>query len=507
MTAAEGRQRRETILTSLLGFDDQLASKKFHRLTPWWKARLTQFFRSRARLFVGRVGRGGIKSTTAVKVALAIVLFGEFEIPPGERHYFAFVSVGRDEAAQRLRLLEAYLRALGIKFTRAADTIDLVGMPRGFKVLTCSVEGTSGFRCIGFAADEAAKWSNADGSANPAKEVIASLRAMTVTHPNALEFIISSPLSTVDYHYELVERGSNEHQIVAIAPTWVANPSITEDQTHALEPDARIWAREYRAIPQASSGSAFDYTAIERAMRLRSAPTRRGTPHLILDPSSGKKDTLAWGVCRWNRAHDARVYLAFDLIDGIEGRFFEQVDANAVADRLATVARQHGAEVVHSDQRESFSLRGAINSRDLEFVEHPWTNAGKIAAVEKLRAWFRDDVIALPAHEKLRRELATFEEKFTPTGALTYGARGSGHDDYVALLITAAMADIEGFLDAPSGGGGFVPMGVPSRTRGMVGASRYDEPEYADHRAQDAIDDGGIGWSEEELEEIFSSDD
>ena len=63
-----------------------------------------------------------------------------------------------------------------------------------------------------------------------------------------------------------------------------------------------------------------------------------------------------------------------------------------------------------------------------------------------VRRWLADDLLVLPDHEKLRRQLLAFEEKITPSGALTFGARGAGHDDYVALLLTAAMADAAGHL-------------------------------------------------------------
>lgn len=47
----------------------------------------------------------------------------------------------------------------------------------------------------------------------------------------------------------------------------------------------------------------------------------------------------------------------------------------------------------------------------------------------------------LPRHERLRNELLGFEERISGSGGFTYGARGKNHDDYVALLITAAIAD------------------------------------------------------------------
>lgn len=66
-------------------------------------------------------------------------------------------------------------------------------------------------------------------------------------------------------------------------------------------------------------------------------------------------------------------------------------------------------------------------------------NTAKGNAVASLRRWLADSRITLPEHRILKNELNCFEEKVTPSGAITFGARGSGHDDYVALLLTAAM--------------------------------------------------------------------
>lgn len=42
--------------------------------------------------------------------------------------------------------------------------------------------------------------------------------------------------------------------------------------------------------------------------------------------------------------------------------------------------------------------------------------------------------------------MLNFAEKIAPSGALTYGARGSGKDDRVALGLVAAMAEAKGML-------------------------------------------------------------
>jgi len=52
-----------------------------------------------------------------------------------------------------------------------------------------------------------------------------------VTVPTARMYISSSAFSNLDYHFDLFEAGDTAAQLVAYAPTWEANPSVTEAET------------------------------------------------------------------------------------------------------------------------------------------------------------------------------------------------------------------------------------------------------------------------------------
>src|SRR5882724_10569813 len=92
--------------------------------------------------------------------------------------------------------------------------------------------------------DEVARWRDSDDGANPASQVIASMRPSLLTTKGWL-FLVSSPLANVDYHAEQFDRGTDESQLVVHAPTWVANDTITEQETRDQEKDPKLWAREY----------------------------------------------------------------------------------------------------------------------------------------------------------------------------------------------------------------------------------------------------------------------
>jgi hypothetical protein len=299
-------------------------------------------------------------------------------------------------------------------------------------------------------------------------------------------------VSTLDEHAIRYARGETDDQIICFGETWTCNPAISKEQTQALESDLRIWSREYAAIPSSGAGAALDPAAVERGFAHSRDYAHSHPRVLVVDPSSGRKDTWSWGVASWveparempavwqNRQRVQRgsvmidglphqcdsvvdepwvqtrtgewipwmpdkadPYLMFHEIDGQEGAFFDQIPADEIVARLALLCRRHGITTVHSDQREEYALQSLFAKHQLRFIPHAYTSVSKADGMAHLRRWFAEGKLALPRHEKLRSELLSFEEKILPSGAITFGARGSGHDDYVALLITAAIADLD----------------------------------------------------------------
>lgn len=470
--------------------DAQLASAGFLPTTPWWLAQLERFYaHPTARTLIARVGRGGTKSTTAVKFALTELLFGSWPVPPGERHFAVFVSVRSDEALQRLRQAKAMLDALRLAARQAGDQLELEDLPLGVKTLPATIGAVSGYRAICDVADEAAKWRSADSSANPAREVLASLKAMRVTRPGSRRLVVSSPFGTLDEHHRLVELGNTAEQLVAIAPSWVANPSISEEQTRREEPDERVWLREYAAIPQAEASAAWPSEIVERAFRAMPDGLTPAVAFGVDDPSSGRRDAWVSIVARiWFQKPQPRVLstkrytgvrnrdgdpiyvdepildakgreqpnpayrgpaaplLVVERVEATEGAFWRGLPAGELVRRRAEMYRAHGVDYVLGDQREAYLLESSYAANGIRYVSLPWTAESKVRAVERLRRWLADETLILPANDRLKRELLGFQERVLPSGHITFEGRST--DDHVAVLITAALADCEGLIPA-----------------------------------------------------------
>lgn len=457
---SDGKQ----LLTAYRRMDDALVRARFPRTSEAWMRALEAFWLSGRTRMVVRKGRQSGFSTTMARVAVCTGLFGTHRINPGTRLAIPFVSITVPEARERLYNIRRILDALGVTTRQTAEAIEVADdehPPIVWRTLACDFRTAVGLTAASAFEDEMARWTNDDGSANPAPEVDAAITPMGVTQPNFRIYSGSSPLSTEDFHAELVERGDTKHQQVFEGPSWFWNPTISEEDTHRLQPDERRWLREFGGKPVAARNAAFDADAIDAAFaHVRPSGTDvHGRRIIVLDPSSGKKDAFTFAAVGWispspNLPPNERFapYLCFQEVDGIHGTFWRHLSGDQIADRIKQLAERWGATEVHADQREELMLRSAIEKRGLSYVVHPWSAVTKPLAVERVRRWFADKLVALPKHDRLRSELLAFEERITPSGAFTFGARGSGHDDFVALLLTSAMAEIAGSLQ-PGGTG------------------------------------------------------
>ena len=255
--------------------------------SQWWAGTLRRFYRSSGAQLVLRVGRRGGKSTTLCRIAVLEALMGDHHVAPGDTATVAIVSVNKDEARERLNTIEGILRVLGVKNKALADRIDLADRDLAFRVFAATVGGVSGFSGICIICDEVSKWLDKDARANPATEVLSSVRPTMAGLPNARIFLSSSPMTPFDAHAKAFDIGDTEFQQVAFAETWVARPALTKAATQRLESDPRRWEREYAAVPMEGDEDSFFSPAS------LSACTRTDPRWLVREPGVEYVATMA----------------------------------------------------------------------------------------------------------------------------------------------------------------------------------------------------------------------
>jgi len=411
-------------------------------MSPWWADTLGAFLRSGRRQLVARVGRRGGKSSSLCRLAVALALYGGHDVPPGDIGWVCFVSVSRDEASARLRTICAILDALGVPYAPAGDgAITIQGRPIGFKVLTGSVAGVSGWTSIAVIADELAKWVDRQTLTNPATEVLAALRPTMATQPNARIILSSSPVSDDDAHARAFDEGDTDFQTVAHAATWAANPTISEADTHALEPDERVWKREYAAIPQAAVLDGYLADVVAQCVdNRRKGPTQEPRPgvHYVvsLDPAL-RRDEFALAVLRCELNAERLPVVIVETVMGWRAAQGQVLSVEATVERVAEVCRRFGASVAYSDQYCVDVLAVLLSRHGIGLVGVPWTASNKAAKFRAFRALCMDRRVRIVDEPQTVAQLESICIKLTPSGTESY--EGRGNDDRAFAVVLGAL--------------------------------------------------------------------
>lgn len=430
-----------TLMEAFLDLEARLRGARFHPTSPWWLATIERFCQSGKRQLVLRVGRRGGKSSTLCRIAVAEALYGAHEIPPGDIGIVGIVSVSIPEAKKRLRTVRAILDALSEPYKPLTEGsgVELVNRPIAFQTFAATLGGVVGGTWICGICDEVARWNDKETGVNPANEVLASLRPTMATQRNAKLFLSSSPLGLEDAHAKAFADGETQAQSVAAAPTWIANPTISEADTHVLEPNKRVRDREYGIQPQGAKTAVFREEDIQRAFELyRRLDVAATAPEVLVIDASRGTDAFAWGRMRWVWAGGRARLQLLECGETPAVAGGEDFTAAAVA-HLAGIAKSHGITNVLADQYEAGALTTLFGQHGLTLWEHTWSSASKKIAIDHLERWLRDGLLLLCENGKLLTQLREYQERITRTGDLSYGGAGT-HDDYVQVLMTCAMA-------------------------------------------------------------------
>jgi hypothetical protein len=475
--------------------DRRLVAKGFPPTSPWWRDTFGRWYASRRRQLVVRGGRRGGKSSSLSRLAVVEALFGDHHVPPGDLGTVAIIAQNRVEGAKRLRTVTAILDALGVAYQPlggSAVGVELVGRRIAVQVFAASIAGVSGFTGIFILADEVAKWLDADTGANPATEVLASVRPTMATQPNARIVLSSSPMGRLDAHYDAYELGETPHQVTAYAPTWVANPTITEEQTKADEPDEATWRREYLAEPQAEAESALLSSLLlgesVRADPWDLPPVAGWTYVATMDPATRGN---AWTFVVATRKPDGTRTIA--LAREWVGTPSKPLHIGTVFAEMAALLRPYGEDLVYTDQLAIDPLREMADAHGLQLVEVPWTPISKREAYEELNRIVLSRQFECHPDPQVKTDLLGIRKLLTRAGVtydlVTIGTRHSDYAPAVAMAVSQASMRLELAKPEPQPGTReFDAMLVEARRQAFLADKERPEwmPRVANDRGEGA---------------------
>jgi hypothetical protein len=453
----------ELFLARLWAMEDELVRAGLEPMPEWWRVELSRFYRSGRRRWVVRKGRRVFASTcVAPRLAVAEALFGEHQHIPGSPPLeYAFLSIKVGEAANRLVGVDAALNALGLQFTPRGQTIRLRGLPALFNVVTAShktnVGGTIAFAWL----DEVARWSDNELGANPAELVVSSLAPALATLPNAKMILVSSPLGEDDYHAREFDRGETEQQCVSFGETWTVNPTLTKEDTRAMEPDHDTWLREYAAIPSKGVKNNWFGEAVDAALT-DDPPPAIGSgqrPVIAIDPAFAH-DYFGWCVILSEQS---------DHVDAVTGRRYRRTwvqQAGAwkpegtpretlrrlwreIALPAWRASGQDGMPRVVSDQFEGFSLTELARDVGIALEVVPWTGGSgenaKLTKFKAVRTAMRESAFLVPREHPVVKEFRSVRGVLTQSGLerIEYARTGEGHLDMLSAVVLGGSVALE----------------------------------------------------------------
>jgi hypothetical protein len=457
-------------------------------MSPWWRETLERFYRTRKRELVLRVGRRGGKSSTLCRVAVLEGLFGRHEVPPGDVGVIAFVSVLVDDAKERLRTIRTILDAIEEPYRAAGNVILLERWNRAFKVYAATVAATSGFTCVTAIADEVAKWRDADTGANPAREILSSLRPTLAGHEHAKLFLSSSPLGRLDAHAKAFESGKTPVQEVAWAPTWVARPDLTEDLTRTYEERNTVWMREYGAVPmEGTEESLYTPGLLTRATRPVGDVEPQSGHHYVAAMDPGMRANAWTFVVATKRKVGKDYKRSVVFARQWQGTRECPNDSTAVMTEIAGYMRTYKCPCVYTDQFAADALRSIGLRVGANVAIQNLTQVGKLELYESLGTRFNVGEIEIPPDPVVRNDLLSVRRKVTPNGFVIVLARtpDDRHADYApAIALAVSHATLE--PEPPA----------PERDEMETMALRRQEWETMKERGFDEEYDPGRGYGE-----------
>ena len=243
-------------LAHLEAQEDALVALGWAPAGDFWRDVWRAALRGHVRTVVVRVGRRGGKSSRTCRFAVSECTAGVHEIPAGDVPIYPMLSRDRQQAKDRVDTCVAICEALGIPHKATATEIRFPDHGTMIRVTTASVGAAVSATALGGLCDEMAHWKD-DTGANPAKQILSALRPSMVTMPGAILWMPSAPWTTSDPHAQEYDRSETDRRMRVHAPSWVANPTLTEEGCREEAEDEIDFLRNYAAVPCDIDGAMF----------------------------------------------------------------------------------------------------------------------------------------------------------------------------------------------------------------------------------------------------------
>jgi hypothetical protein len=373
-------------------------------------------------------GRRSGKSFVSALVSVFLACFKDWKpyLAPGERGWIFIIAVDKAQAGIIRRYIGGLLHGSAIlRRMVEKETVEAIDLKNGvsLSVKTCNFRSLRGYTVLCAIMEEVAFW-RSEESANPDREVLASIKPALATIPESLLIGISTPYSRSGVLWEQFKSGFGQQgrPLIWKADSRTMNPTLNQELIDkAIAEDSETakaeWLAEWRSdLAAFLSGEAIEACIIPGRFEL---PKIAGIQyHAFIDPSGGRSDSFTLGIA--HREESGKVIL--DVLrerrppfqpQGVVAEFSDVLKSyNCTA---ATSDRYAGEWVTEAFVKHDISIKPAEQTASELYLEFlPLITGGQVELLDSKR---------------LVSQLAGLERRIRPGGKDMVTHYQGGHDD------------------------------------------------------------------------------
>ena len=415
-------------------------------------------------------GRRGGKSETTARLAIYEACYGGHKkaLARGQYGLIPIISPLKEQSMEIMRYCKGFLDLPQVKpFVESEPTLTEIRFKTRviIRVMAADALNVSGPTIVCAIRDEAAKFGG-DESAMSDREIENSLRpalAPVKGAPKRRLISITSAYTRDGIAYEadrdwyskanaplLVVRGNTETFNPNIDQAWLAKERVRVGE--------KVYRREYEAEWQDATLDGYFNDVLEASIdrgREVSHP-RDGYDYWIAIDPAWKGDRWAIAVVHREREGLGALKTVVDMVKVWSPQRGKVLSTEETLAKVAAIARQHGTEVVYTDQASGPALVEMSKRVGLHLVEVPWTGGfgheSKSSKFRRVHSGMADGLIRLPDDPDTIREFSNVSSKLLKSGAERIEAR-VGHDDRVHAVVMAIAMSMEKDPDYHQGDG------------------------------------------------------
>lgn len=373
-------------------------------------------------------GRRSGKSTTAALLACWIAGFTDWRkrLSPGETGWVFIAACDKEQAAVIRNYAMAFLES-SPSLKKLIKNVTMEGVElrngAGIKVKAASYRGLRGFTLICFLASELAYWRDSETGANPASEILRSVRPSLLASGGTL-LGVSSVYSRSGVLWEQFREnyGRPGGPLIWKSESLKMNPCLSPSMIQAaLEADWEAASGDWLSMFRADIQEFIGHELIDGAV----IPGRYELPkidgvsyHAYADPSLGRQDSFTLAVA--HRSGEGRAVL--DVLQERRPPF----SPNDVLKEFSDVLKSYGIFKVFGDPAGGEFITEGFRKNGIVYAASERTTSENFLEFLPL---LTTGAVELLDHKRLKSQLAGLERRTRSGGKDLVTHYPGGHDD------------------------------------------------------------------------------